>query len=276
MRTLSPALETAFGENLTFICRLWTITRKDGVIFRFTDHDQDIPFEGNDYLSSTSFEATAVRATLNSAANDLDVRVLLAEGSIEYEAMQRGMFDDAPVTLQLVSFTGLTAGAMDLFTGNVGKISLPNRQVATLALVGGVRKTNRVFTENYSATCRASFGDARCKVDLNLYSVNFTIDASLTAQSFTASELVASSANLFVLGTVEWLTGDNTGTRVEVAGNSAGTVSLLFKPPYQMQAGDTGKIIRGCTKTVAACTAYGNLANYRGEPYVPGDDGLGL
>ena len=120
------------------------------------------------------------------------------------------------------------------------------------------------------------FGDARCKFNLATVTAPFEVTAVGGAQVFTSADLVAASLNLYRLGTVVWLTGANVGNRVEVAGNSAGVVSLLFKPPYQIQVGDTGNIIRGCSKTIAACTGYANVPNYRGEPYVPGDDGLGV
>jgi|SRR5215217_2576092 len=276
MRAVSPDFSDAIGQNVTRLCRLWTIERKDGTVFRFTDHDRDIPFDGNIYSAERAFEATAVQATLNSAAADLDVTVLLSPGSIQYEDMKRGMYDDAPVSLQVVNWNDVTAGAMDLFEGRVSTVSLPNQQQATVALIGGVTLTNRYFTERYSPKCRALFGDDRCKVDLTPYTNNFTVTTVASSQSFTAAALVALPTNQLILGTLEWLTGQNAGTKLRIAGNNAGAISLLFRPPFLITPGDTGRVIRGCANTVDACLSYNNIANYRGEPYVPGDDGLGV
>jgi len=276
MRPVSPEFNSNIAQNLTQLCRLWSITRKDGEVFRFTDHDKDIPFNGDIYQSNNSFEATAVQSAINSAGSDLDVTVLLNPDTISYQDVMRGLFDEAPVTLQIIQYTDTAAGVLDLFKGNVSTTQLPNTQIGIMSLVGGVSRVNRVLTERYSPQCRAIFGDDRCKVNLAPYTVAFAVSASGTTQTFTAAALASEAANLYTLGTVTWLTGRNKGTSSRVAGNAAGLVQLLFRPPYQMEPGDTGTITRGCPRTIAACKGYNNIANYRGEPYVPGDDGLGV
>jgi uncharacterized phage protein (TIGR02218 family) len=276
MKNITPEMADIIASNVTTLCRLWTIERKGGTMFYFTDHDRDLDFEGHTYLADSSFMATAVQTRLNAVASDLDVSVLLAEGSLEYFDMISGMYDSAPVTLKIISYANLDAGSIMLFDGKVSTHTIPNQQTALLRLVGNVKLVTKALTERYSATCRAMFGDARCKFDLATVTAGFTATAVGGAQLFTAAALVAASINFYRLGTVVWLTGDNAGTRVEVAGNTAGVVKLLFKPPYQIQVGDTGNIVRGCSKTLAACTGYNNVPNYRGEPFVPGDEGLGV
>lgn len=274
MKPVTTEFQTALGENLTFLCRLWEITRRDGQVFRFTDHDRDITYSGQLYKSSTAFTASAVETNVNSASNNLDVTVLLAAGSIEYLDLERGMFDDAVTRLYVVNYRDLTAGALELFEGRVNNTTLPNQHLGILALIGGVRRTNRTMIERYSLQCRASFGDARCKYDLDLVTEPFAVGTVPTGLHFLTADLAMVTTGLYTLGVIEWTGGDNLGTRVEVAGNDAGNVYLLFKPPFAVQPGDTGNITRGCPRTVAACMAYDNLPNYRGEPYVPGDKGI--
>lgn len=276
MKPVTPEMAEALALNLTYLCRLWTIKRKDGQLFRFTDHDRDVTYAGEIYTSKTAFQASAIQTTINSAAGNLDVSVLLAEGSIEYLDLERGMFDDAHVSIDIVSYKAPEMGAIAVFEGVVYSVQLPNTQLGTLQLVGGVRRSARPMVEHYSPSCRASFGDERCKFDLATVTETFTITTAPTGQTFTSDDLADAATNLYALGTVTWTAGDNVGTRVEVAGNNAGLVSLLFKPPFPMKPGDTGTITRGCPKTTAACIGYNNLPNYRGEPFVPGDDGLTL
>jgi len=274
MKVISPTLEALLSDEITSICRLWTIERKDGTVFYFTDHDRNITFEANEYIADNSFEATAVQTAINSAAADLDVNVLLSDTAIKYDDVVRGMYDEAPVTLKLISWRNPAAGVMDLFAGRVTSADVQNRRTASLQLKGGLYRATKPITEQYSATCRASFGDDRCKFNLATVTDAFTVGSVGSVQQFTAPELVAKAVNWYILGTVTWLTGDNVGTRVEVAANAAGAVTLMVKPPFAMQVGDTGTITRGCSKTLAACNGYANRANYRGEPYVPGDEGL--
>lgn len=276
MRSTSPEMAALIASEVTTLCRLWTIERKDGTVFRFTDHDRFIDFDGNRYEAENAFMATAVQSVLNSASSDLDVSVLLAPGSLEYADMVAGLYDEAPVTLRLISYNNLDAGSIALFDGKVSTFTMPNQQTALLSLRGGLKRVTKNITERYSATCRAIFGDERCKFNVATVTTAFTVDTVAGVQQFTASELAASPVDHFILGVVEWLTGPNAGVKIEVAGNSAGMVTLMFKPPRQIEVGDTGTIQRGCTKTIDACTAYANTPNYRGEPYVPGDDGIGI
>jgi uncharacterized phage protein (TIGR02218 family) len=42
---------------------------------------------------------------------------------------------------------------------------------------------------------------------------------------------------------------------------------------YPVQPGDTYSITAGCDKQMGTCkTRFSNLVNFRGEPYVPGND----
>jgi len=46
-KTLTAAMRTHLDEETTRLAAIWRITRKDGQQFFFTDHDRDIPFEGD-------------------------------------------------------------------------------------------------------------------------------------------------------------------------------------------------------------------------------------
>ena len=276
MKDLTPELSAALAQNSTRLCRIWEITRKDGMVFRFTDHDRDITFDGNVYGWQTSFMATAVQTQLNSAGSDVDVTVLLAPGSLEYMHLQRGLFDEADTILRIVRWDDPNGGAIIIHQGRVNSVDLNSRQSAILQLVGPISRVNKSLTEKYSKSCRANFGDARCKFPLATVTTDYTVTApGGNDQQFKAAALTGQPVDHWMLGTVEWLTGTNKGTRQEVAGNDAlGGVNLLFRPPFPVAPGDTGKITRGCPKTLAACEGYANRANYRGEPFVPGDSGI--
>jgi len=89
----------------------------------------------------------------------------------------------------------------------------------------------------------------------------------------------------FNYGAVTWETGDNTGLSMEVkdyvdAGN---VVHLFLTMPYDIQVGDKLTIYPGCSKMIygedgttlevnGCVSKFDNIFNYRGEPYVPGQD----
>jgi len=80
----------------------------------------------------------------------------------------------------------------------------------------------------------------------------------------------------FVPGVVHWLTGANVGRENEIESYAQATATVTLAIPTRMPivAGDTFKIRRDCAKSKAACIAYGNLLNMRGEPELPRANGV--
>ena len=67
------------------------------------------------------------------------------------------------------------------------------------------------------------------------------------------------------------------GIEVDVAvvgaGPVGGTLALALPMPYGMAVGDGYALTKGCDKTIATCAGrFANVANFRGEPQVPGLD----
>jgi uncharacterized phage protein (TIGR02218 family) len=274
MKTLSPALATVLGENVTTLCKLLTITRVDGLVMYFTDYTKAFPYNGDTYEALKGFSASAIQNSVNSATSNLEIQFLTSDDGVVRTDVERGVYDDAQVVIELIDYLHPENGTMPLFEGRIRASQLPNMGTVSFSLLGLDLRLDKPICEQYSPTCRAAFGDARCKVNLAAFTVAFTVDVVTTAQRFTASE-VAGTADVYKQGRIVWATGDNAGITSEVVTNDAtGVVFLKYKPPFAMQVGDTGNIIRGCLKTVAACQGYNNLPNYRGEPYIPGDDGL--
>lgn len=54
-----------------------------------------------------------------------------------------------------------------LFSGLMGQMTLTERGYATIEMVGHLERAKQFITEVFTPVCRADFGDARCKVNLN-------------------------------------------------------------------------------------------------------------
>ena len=63
MKTIPAGLATHLQGEVTRLASLFTVTRKDGVTFRFTDHDRDLVHAGQTYKSRAGYERTAVAGT---------------------------------------------------------------------------------------------------------------------------------------------------------------------------------------------------------------------
>lgn len=99
--------------------------------------------------------------------------------------------------------------------------------------------------------------------------------------TFTAVDARSSDATWYTGGVLTWITGPNTGRGIEVKNwsNLGGGIyefELFLAIPFPFTLTDTFYIAPGCNKIyVATCiTKFDNRLNYRGEPFLPGQDFL--
>ena len=54
---------------------------------------------------------------------------------------------------------------------------------------------------------------------------------------------------------------------------TGGLITLVLPMPHSIANGDSYALQKGCDKTIGTChTRFTNVANFRGEPHVPGVD----
>jgi uncharacterized phage protein (TIGR02218 family) len=240
---------------------------------RFTDSDADITVDGDLYTADRSFQASAIQSAVGGANQNLDILVLFGSGAnrVDYHSTMRHVYQGAAVTVHVASHGNPAAGKGLLMAGSVGAVTVPSRLYGKLSIVGGSGKLDRILTEVYTPTCRADFCDVRCGLNIATFGAAFTVTSLDDDMTFDTG--LSAADGFYNLGTVVWATGDNANVQQEVAASlSDGSVALFMPARFPIQVGDTGTIARGCAKTIAACVAYGNKPNFRGEPYVPGDD----
>lgn len=81
----------------------------------------------------------------------------------------------------------------------------------------------------------------------------------------------------FTGGVLTWETGNNAGRSMEVTSWRAadGRTGLFLPMGYAIRVGDAFRVHPGCDKRLESCiTRFANVLNFRGEPYVPGQDTL--
>ena len=81
----------------------------------------------------------------------------------------------------------------------------------------------------------------------------------------------------FAGGVLTWESGRNAGRSIEVKGwtQATGRVELFLPMGYAIRVGDLFRIHPGCDRRLDTCIArFANVLNFRGEPYVPGQDAL--
>lgn len=273
MKNIGTDLRAAISDEVTTLCQIWSITPHMRDTLYFTSHDRDIEFGGETWIAAAGFQASTVENTLGGSRGNLDITIMLNSEYITRDDVERGLMIEAEVELFTVDWAHPEHGSIREFKGNVKQVGVPTNLHAVLTLQGNLSRMSRQLTENYTPTCRADFGDARCGINADTFSEEFIVTAG-SDLSFTSAELGGEPNGRYKLGSIVWHTGNNTGHAQEVLTNVffTGEVRLFMIPPFPIEPGDAGIIYRGCAKTVAACQAYNNIRNYRGEPYVPGED----
>lgn len=266
----TPELLTHIQGDVSTLARVMRLTPRGADAILFTDHDQNITIDGDVYLADIGFEASAIKNVVGGGNANLEVSIFI-ETDDQRNDILGGLYAGAAIEINAVNFEDPTTGVMPLAVGSVTNVSLPYRHKAILSFEGKATEANRYMSEVYSPTCRAVFCDARCTLNINDFRETFTVETADGIRGFTTSGITG-TAGYFDLGAVRWLSGDNAGATNEIRSSNAGAIVLLIRPRFTIQVGDTGVIERGCAKTLEACRDYNNVLNFRGEPYMPGND----
>lgn len=271
--TASAALKAHFAGDYLTTATLWKITRADGTLFYFTDHDQDIVYGGATYLAATGFLPSATQTSSGLAVDNLEVSGVLSSDLITDVDLVAGKWDYAQVLVMAVNWADLTMGDMITRKGRLGEVSA-GKLAYTAELRGMAQNLQQEIGTIIMAGCNADLGDARCKVVLASFTSTGTITSVTDNARFTDSAL-AGATGLFDYGKATFTSGQNNGLGMEVKTFTSGGVIVLQQPmPYTVAIGNTFTISQGCDKSRGAggCTKFSNIVNFRGFPDMPGID----
>jgi len=273
MRTLPPALADALQGSATTLCRCWSLTRLDGAILRFTDHDRDLTIAGQMFEAQSGFDAAAVESELGLATNGGEIAGALVSARIDPRDIEAGRYDGATLRTWLVDWTAPSLGFL-IDVATLGEIRRADGQF--------IAETRNIFHtldqeqgRVYMPGCSAELGDAHCGVALT--NPAFSCTGSI-AQTDGRTWLQVDAAagyppGLFTRGVARILTGSNAGLAAMVRIHAGGMIHLKQGLALPLAPGDQVTLQAGCDKTLATCRAtFNNASNFRGFPYIPAPD----
>ena len=276
MKEISPELQQHLAGECTTMAVCWRIERKDGTIMGFTDHDSNLQFNSETYRAASGFTPSSISSNANLAVDTQDVEGILSDDSITEEDILAGLYDSAQIDIFMLNYADISQGELRLKRGWLGEVTLKNNQFSA-EVRGLTQRLTQTIGDLYSPSCRATLGDGKCRVNLEEHQFATTITSVQSRLRFTCSDLTNESDE-FTGGTIEFSSGTNSGLGMEikahalVAGGGA-DISLALPMPYDVQAGDSVTVTRGCDKTLSTCkNRFDNILNFRGEPHVPGLD----
>ncbi|MFN3888973.1 MAG: DUF2163 domain-containing protein [Beijerinckiaceae bacterium] len=271
MRNLSPVFRARLDAGVTTLCDCWKITRRDGAIQGFTDHDCDITFDGVTYSVMRGLEGTGFEAELGFAVGGAEISGALSAASIEEIDLLNGAWDGARVESWRVDWR-----------------APENRILTQVAVIGEVRRSGGAFVAElrslahaldqergrlYSANCDADLGDARCKFPLASSPFSIELEVASATQVEIISPLPPVANGFYTNGRLLFLEGANSGALAHVKDHRGGVLTLWTPLGSAPGPGDAFRLTAGCDKTFATCRAkFSNVPNFQGFPHLPGND----
>ncbi|WP_375411224.1 DUF2163 domain-containing protein [uncultured Bradyrhizobium sp.] len=279
MRPIPSALQTKLDSGVTTLARCWKLTRRDGVVAGFTDHDGDLVVGGVTFRAGTGFSSSEAASRFDLSVDSAEISGALADDSLTDADLAAGRYDAAEVETWLVDWSDPSLSVLTA-RGTLGEVRREGRAF-TAELRGLADLLSQESGRLYTARCGADLGDARCKVDL----ANPALRGAGAVTSVEGSSVLVASGldgfadTLFYAGRLTWSSGANAGLSIEikqhrlVAGDAR--LTLWQAMPEAVAIGDTFTVTAGCDKSFATCRArFANTDNFRGFPQIPGNDFL--
>jgi uncharacterized phage protein (TIGR02218 family) len=277
MRAIPTDLQAKLAGGVTTLCRCWRVTRGDGVVQGFTDHDEDVTLDGLVCHAGTGLSMSEATATLGLAVTGLEISGALSDDALTEADLAAGRYDAAAIELHLVDWSEPALHVLAA-AGRLGEVRREG-QAFTAELRGLADRLNEDSGARYTAACAADLGDARCTVDLAdaAFHGGGSIATVSATSAFLASGLDDFADTSFSAGLLTFTTGANAGLAVEVKRHRVDGGGVLIElwqaMPEPLAAGDAFTVTAGCDKRFDTCrNRFDNVVNFRGFPHIPGND----
>jgi uncharacterized phage protein (TIGR02218 family) len=277
MRVLEPGLAAHLASGATTLATCWRIERKDGVLLGFTDHDEALGFDGTDYLPAHGLDGSEAPSKLGSQVDTAEVIGVLSSDAIAEDDILLGRFDGAEVVTFRVNWRDVSQRFV-VRRATIGEI-VREDGVFRAELRSGQAALNVPKGRVYQALCDAELGDARCGVDLTdeAYRAEAVVAEVLDRFWLRVEGISDFDEGWFAFGMAAWASGRREGLRdrVVTAERLGGADLVGFAAPVGewVAEGEALVLTAGCDRRFATCVErFGNAANFRGFPHIPGSD----
>lgn len=280
MSTVQTAGLTTVQTVAQTVARAWAVTRKDGFVLGFTDHDRSLDFEGLRFRPDSGLSASAVVQGAGLSVDNTEAAGILSDDAITEIDLMAGRWDGAEVRLWELDWAN-PADRHLVFRGHLGEISR-NGAAFRAELRGLSEPLNRVQGRVFHPRCAADLGDGACRMDLGRpgYRAEGQVISGGEGQRFRLSGFSGHDAGWFERGRFEVLSGAAKGLSGMVKNDlpTAGgqrDIELWAALGIAPVAGDQVRLSAGCDKRAETCRLkFANFLNFRGFPHLPTEDWL--
>ncbi len=237
-------------------------------MFAFTSHNRDLVFAGIRHRSAPGMVPSAIRVTASLTADSADVEGALSHDTISEEDLKAGLFDEASIEIGALSWE--TLETIQVYTGHLGRVE-DDRFSYSAELRSAKRLLEQDFVPRTSPTCRAEF----CGVGCGLSARRFTTLDSVVSLDLDRNrvQLASASDTTHLDGRLRFQDGPQTGVIFGILAVESDWFTLDHRLVPGTRSDTKVELQEGCDHTIATChSRFSNVANFRGEPFLPGND----
>lgn len=295
----TPGATAALLATRSFVyCDLYTFTLFGGGVLTYATSDQSVAYNGNTWSAAGTLFDTAGSSAKAHWKIGMDVdswNVALFPRAADpltgaaypdqigaqpfLAAVRAGALDGATVQIDRAYFaawppyTGrpmAPTGVITVFAGIVAEGD-GGRDGNSLVINSHMERFGNPLPRNlYQASCRFTLFDTQCGLIAGTYAVKGTMTTSATGSSLPIAVAAPGGSGTYTLGRLAFTSGQNAGITRMIRQWTAGVSLNLMSPfPYAIATGDAYTLWPGCDKTMATCTAFGNLPAFGGMPFIP-------
>lgn len=279
MKTLDADLQAHLSGGATTLCWCWLMTRLDGTVLGFTDHDTDLCCDGVIYAAATGLSATDIQSQKDYAVDNMEIAGAFSAAALTEADLSAGLYDGATVEILRVNWQTPSQYVL-IRKGCLGEIKRGHSGFQA-EIRGLMQQLHQTVGRSFCYLCDADVGDSRCGIDItaSAYCGSGAISTVTDNRRFTVTDLSAFSTGWFTGGKLSWTSGANKGLSCEVKRHSkssaAVSIEIWLAASQDVAAGDSFTVSVGCNKKFSTCKSkFANAANHRGFPYMIGNDAV--
>ncbi len=296
------ALYALLAAQTFLMADLFKFTLANGTILRYTSYDGDLSvMEGASPSPTGPYTYMGIstdgvpyltrgqtRSLIGVEVDTLQVNFLTNSGVVINgipiaQFAQQGGFDGATMELDRLFMNPATPGAttpgyLIQFVGQVAEVE-STRTGILINVNSMLQLLNVQLPRNlYQAGCVHALFDTGCALVRASYASNNSVVAAGSSTTVINNTLTVPLGGSFAQGKVVFTSGVNNGLVRTIKSYATGVITLAFPLPVACGNGDTFTAYPGCDKQQATCMTFqvapnsapnGNLANFRGFPYIP-------
>ncbi|HKY54796.1 MAG TPA: DUF2163 domain-containing protein [Anaerolineales bacterium] len=286
MKSIPAALQAHLDGDATttcFLLKVECVGAFAGTVLGSTTLDETVIYDDGagslTYSANNSFSVDRLQTTGDLSVDNTELHGWVGDQVTEAQ-IRAGIFSFANVTIYRVNYLDLTTGRHEYWAGGkFGRVIYTRNRWQTeyRSLVQLLKEPK---SDLYTKVCPVQFGSPQCGKTFIWATYTVTaVDVIEPDRIFIASAMTEAD-DYYTQGVVEFLSGNNQGSQMEVRTHASDTVSMALGLSYPVVIGDQFRIRKDCSKfwddANNGCLFHWGAdrwAHFRGQPDIPTADG---